>query len=92
VPLQVKSCVLGALGGEGCFVLLETALVQALTTGLHALFFGLCAEVGVNQRPCLRPTVIADEIAQGKHGVDMAALPVHAGAFEAGFNDRLVGG
>ena len=44
-----------------------------------------------NVRPFLLPTVVAEEVAQGEHGVDVATLPMHAGALEPGFDDQLVG-
>ena len=78
---------LGALGGEGSFMLAAAAFEQALATGMHACGFGLGQELGVNLGPFLCPTVIADKVAQGQHGVDMGALPVHACAFEPRFDD-----
>ncbi len=86
-PFGMECDELCALGGKGRFVLAEAAFEQALPTGLHALGFGLCQELGVNLRPFLLPTVITDEVAQGQHRVDRRALPVHAGAFEPRFDD-----
>ena len=90
-PFGMKGGELGAVGSEGCFMLAGAAFEQALATGLHALGFGLGQELGVNLGPFLCPTVITDEVAQGQHGVDMRAQPVHAGALEPRFDDRLVG-
>src|SRR5260370_15519409 len=42
-------------------------------------------------RPGLVPLPIADCIAQHEHGVDVLPTPAHAGPFEAGFDDPLVG-
>ncbi len=42
-------------------------------------------------RPGLVPLPIADRIAQHEHGVDVLPTPAHAGPFEAGFDDSLVG-
>jgi hypothetical protein len=88
---MIEGSILGSLGGQGCFMLLGTDGLQALAAGMGALRFGLGNEMCLDAGPLLRPAVIANEVAQGKHGVDMAALPVHAGAFEACFDDRLVG-
>jgi hypothetical protein len=41
--------------------------------------------------PPLLPPLIADGGAQGEHGVDMAALPMHPCSFEANFDDVFVG-
>lgn len=51
---------LGALGGDGSFMLAAAAFEQTLTTGLHALGFRLSQELGVNLRPFLHPTVTTD--------------------------------
>ncbi len=42
-------------------------------------------------RPGFIPTVIADDVAQRQHGIDMAAGPVHAAALQARLDDQFVG-
>lgn len=78
---------LGALGGEGSFMLAAAVCEEALPTGVHALLFRLGQELGVNLGPFMCPAVITGKVAQGQHGVDMGALPVHAGTFEPRFDD-----
>ena len=41
--------------------------------------------------PHLLPTIIADSVAQGEHGIDIFALPMHSCPFETGLDDILVG-
>ena len=46
--------------------------------------------LGDNGRPGFGPTIIASDIAQSQHRVDMRACPVHAGALQASLDDQLV--
>ena len=41
--------------------------------------------------PHLLPAIIADGQAYGQHGIDMAALPMHARAFQARLHHQFVG-
>ena len=47
--------------------------------------------MGHRCRPRLVPLPIADRIAEHQHGIDVLPTPAHASAFEARFNDSLVG-
>lgn len=40
--------------------------------------------------PDLLPVLIADDVAQGQHGIDMRSLPMHAHPFESCFHHQLV--
>ncbi len=44
-----------------------------------------------DQGPHFVPTVVADGIAQGEHGIDVGIRPMHARAFQAVFDDQLIG-
>jgi hypothetical protein len=63
--------------------------VPVLTTGGAALD-RLTAEFFGKLRPSFRPAVVDSNGAQGEHGVDRRACPVHATAFEARLNDEFV--
>ena len=79
--------VLRALGGDDGLVFLVLDGLQALLAGGKASVLCLGDKVRLDVWPLLLPTVIAEEVAQSEHGVDVATLPVHAGAFEACLDD-----
>src|SRR5260370_42080381 len=64
----------------GAILLMEDLLLHLL---LHTLL--------ARQQPSFFPTIMADLCAQGKHGIDMRALPLHASAFESCLHHRFIG-
>ena len=62
----------------------------ALLTSLALALGRLIVRLGDNGRPGFGPTIIAGDIAQSQHRVDMRTCPVHAGTLQAGLDDQLV--
>ena len=64
---------------------------SALVATVSAMLAGLLAQSGSDLRPGFTPAIVTSDVAQGKHGIDRGARPVHTTAFETSFHDKFVG-
>jgi hypothetical protein len=60
------------------------------TMALLSTLLGEQAQSGFNLRPLFIPTIRTENVAKGRHGIDIGFCPVHARAFETGFHDELI--
>ncbi len=64
---------------------------QASSSTLLAAVRAQSEHLVADGEPGFVPALITDSRPQGEQGMDMSARPVHAGPFEPGLHDELIG-
>ena len=73
----MKGGILGVLGSDCCLPFLALEDLKSFLTGGETAVLGQRDEAGLDVWPCLLPAVVTEQVAQGKHGIDVTTLPVH---------------